>query len=352
MKLFRVALIIMASVFAFPAVAASTVFEPGEWKSFVGNFVADDGRVIDTGNGNISHSEGQGYGLILSALADDPIRFEQIWDFTQKELMVRSDGLAAWRWEPDASPNVTDTNNATDGDMLIAYGLLLAGLGWNEPAYVERARAMIATIGKSLVVTEDGLLAILPGAVGFRPSDTGQERAVLNPSYWVFEVFPAFAAVDQSVDWNAVQQAGLDLLRRAAITPSGIPSDWVSLANGTVKPAPGFVPEFGYNGLRIPLYLMRASLDASFLKPFVRNATPPDLAKVNVTTGKPIEPITEPGYRLILATMLCTLEGRPIPEELRTLTPSSYYAATLQLLLLDHLRRNQPSCVTGGEGRS
>ena len=33
-----------------------------EWQAFKTRFVSADGRVIDTGNGNITHSEGQGYG--------------------------------------------------------------------------------------------------------------------------------------------------------------------------------------------------------------------------------------------------------------------------------------------------
>ena len=352
MKSIRAAIFAMASLFLLPAAAvADTVFQPGEWQAYMGNFVGDDGRVIDTGNANISHSEGQGYGLILAALADDPEGFERIWKFTATELMVRPDGLAAWRWEPDARPHVTDMNNATDGDMLIAYGLLLASKAWDRPDYLDKARTIVATIGKSMLRVEDGLPVIVPGAAGFLAADTGNDGTVLNPSYWVFEVFSPFAELDPVVDWRAVEQAGLDILRRSAITPAGIPADWILISDGAVRPAPGFPPEFGYNGLRIPLYLIRAGADPAFLKPFRRNPVPPDLAKVNVVSGKPVEPITEPGYRLILAGMDCLLDGTLVPEELRTMTPSSYYSATLQLLLLDHFRRNDPRCLGGGESQ-
>jgi Endoglucanase Y len=47
--------------------------------------------------------------------------------------------------------------------MLIAYGLLLAGGAWDEPAYAEAAAPMIRTIGRTLLVTADGLPVILPG---------------------------------------------------------------------------------------------------------------------------------------------------------------------------------------------
>ena len=55
------------------------------------------------------------------------VAFETIFTFTRVELLIRDDGLAAWRWDPAATPRVTDINNATDGDILIAYALGLAG---------------------------------------------------------------------------------------------------------------------------------------------------------------------------------------------------------------------------------
>ncbi|MEQ5261408.1 glycosyl hydrolase family 8, partial [Morganella morganii] len=33
------------------------------WQQFKERYIKDDGRVIDSANNNISHSEGQGYGM-------------------------------------------------------------------------------------------------------------------------------------------------------------------------------------------------------------------------------------------------------------------------------------------------
>ena len=35
--------------------------------------------------------------------------------------MLRDDGLAVWKWDPFAKQPVADPNNASDGDILIAY---------------------------------------------------------------------------------------------------------------------------------------------------------------------------------------------------------------------------------------
>ncbi|UYN99168.1 MAG: endoglucanase [Devosia sp.] len=324
--------------------AASTVFTETEWQDYLSAYVSPEGRVIDTANGGISHSESQGYGLILSALADDRASFERIWSFTSTELLVRDDGLAAWRWEPEASPHITDINNATDGDMLIAYGLILASRAWSEQSYLDLALPIVQTIGETMLVTADGLPVILPGAEGF-DRDAGEGGPVLNPSYWIYETFPVFAEVSPTINWQGVSDAGLEILRRARQTTAGVPADWVQLEDGRQKPAEDFPPEFGYNGIRVPLYLMRAGLDAEAIRAFRKNAGSFGMGKVDVVSGQMLEPIGEPGYRLIVAAMDCVLDGKPVPQDLRSLSATSYYAATLQLLLLDHLRRNSPACL-------
>ncbi|KQT46916.1 hypothetical protein ASG47_09890 [Devosia sp. Leaf420] len=345
----RLIALALGGLMTLPAQAAS-VIEPQEWQAYLDGFVAENGRVIDTGNGNISHSEGQGYGLILAALAEDRPSFERILSFTRTDLMIRDDGLAAWRWEPDADPHVTDPNNATDGDMLIAYGLVLAGQVWNEPSYTAEAKAIVETIGRDLLAYADGLLAILPGSNGFAGSDATSGQPILNPSYWIYEALPVFKELDPSADWESVGATGLELLKRAQSTPAGIPGDWVVMAAGQLGPAPDFPAEFGYNGIRIPLYLMRGGADPSYLEPFRAKASSVGLFKIDLNTGQAVEPISEPGYRLIQASMECIANGQVVPEDLRSLSATSYYAATLQLLMLDYLRRSRPDCLGQGAG--
>ena len=37
------------------------------WAAYKTRFFQPEGRIVDTGNGGVSHSEGQGYGLLLAA---------------------------------------------------------------------------------------------------------------------------------------------------------------------------------------------------------------------------------------------------------------------------------------------
>ncbi len=341
-----IALTMMLSVPAHAAEAGGTI-QPAEWASYKESFVTEDGRVVDTANNGISHSESQGYGLILAVLADDRPAFERIWSFTRTQLLVRDDGLASWRWDPAATPNLTDTNNATDGDILIAYGLALAGTAWEDDSLTDAARTITRTIGRSMLVEVDGMPAILPGAMGFADQPNGR-GPVLNPSYWVFEALPVLAQLDPVTNWGAVSETGIELIRRARITRSGLPPDWLVIDDkGMVQPAPDFPVEFGYNGIRVPLYMMRAGVNPVLLDPFRESADEEGLHKIDPVTGERLEPISEPGYRLIGAAMECVAEGTVIPADLRTMAPTSYYAATLQLLMLDYLRRAQPDCMGG-----
>jgi endoglucanase len=230
--------------------------------------------------------------------------------------------------------------------MLIAYALHLAGELWDDASYRDMAAAMVRTIGQTMLITADGMPAILPGEMGFE-GEENDPGPILNLSYWIFESLPVFAEIDPETDWAGVNRTGLEIARRAAITQAGIPSDWISLEDGGVVPASGFPPEFGYNNIRVPLYMIRAGVDPAYLGPYRRNADAAGLYKINVVSGARIEPIGEPGYRLIRAAMECVATGTPVSDDLRTLSATSYYAATLQLLLLDYLRRERPEC-TGG----
>ena len=56
--------------------------------------------------------------------------------------------------------------------------------------------------------------------------------------------------------------------RRRASDRAALPADWVTITAKGLEPAEGFPAVFGYNAIRIPLYLLRAGLGGAFLDPF------------------------------------------------------------------------------------
>ncbi|MCW2249334.1 endoglucanase [Azospirillum fermentarium] len=222
----------------------------GAWRAYVQRFVQADGRVTDTGNKDVSHSEGQGYGMLLAVAAGDRTTFESLWAWTRRTLMVRDDGLVAWRWVP--GEGVTDRNNASDGDILIAWALLCGAEAWRVEEYRTAAVAVLQALAAAVVVEQAGLTVLLPGRDGFRRGDA----VVVNPSYWVFPALRAFAALPGGAVWKRVADSGLVLLAKARFGLLQLPPDWALLdAKGGVVPAEGFRKQYGYDAVRVPLYL-------------------------------------------------------------------------------------------------
>lgn len=324
---------------------AQPTIEAGDWAQYREKFVDASGRVIDDGNGKISHSEGQGYGMLLATLAGNRADFEQIWTFTQTELMLRDDGLAVWRWDPDAEPHVTDVNNATDGDILIAYALARAGKEWSREDLTVAARAIANAIGKTAVLRHQGRTILLPGASGFAARDR-KDGPVVNLSYLVFEAFPYFQDLAPDYDWAAVVNDGIEMISQST-AGKDLPPDWLALA-GKPKPARGFPPEFGYNAIRIPLYLARAEQGTpkllAALGTNMRNADG-NVRIVNVSSGATVRELTDPGYRAIPALLACVIDGQPLPDDIRSFTPSLYYPSTLHLLVLSFAAERHRTCL-------
>jgi endoglucanase len=318
-----------------------------DWDAYRTRFLDSSGRIVDNANGNISHSEGQGYGLLLAVAANDRRTFEQIWAFTFTEFMIRDDGLAAWKWDPNATPHVSDVNDASDGDILIAYALAKAGAAWSEPRFTALAQHIARAIGKTVVSRASGRPLLMPAASGFGFNER-QDGPVVNLSYWIFEAFPTLAALAPEYDWNGVWREGLALLQLTNQSHTKLPSDWLSVRErARLRPADGFPPEFGYNSLRIPLYLLRAGLtETEWLKSVKQRWLGNEgVAVVDVITGQVRERLNDQGYRAMAAAMACALDQTRVPDALKTFEPNLYYPATLYLLSMSLIGEKYPQCL-------
>ena len=231
-----------------------------DWQAFRHQYVTPEGRVIDTGNGNASHSEGQGWGLMGAQAADDQETFARLLEWTTHNLRRRpNDTLHAWRYKPtDANP-VADLNNATDGDLFIASALARAAIRWQRPDYAAQA----ARLGRDilgLVRTAGARTVLLPGAIGFEKPDC----LLLNPSYYAFGLFADLAALVPSAKWEALRQDGAALILQGRYGKWALPPDWlrVDRADGSLSIAPGWPPRFSWDAIRVPMHLAWGGISA------------------------------------------------------------------------------------------
>ena len=261
-----------------------------------------------------------------------PGAFDRLWQWSKTNLQVRGDHLFAWKWEPGPA-KATDTNSASDGDILIAWGLLRAAERWNEPAYRTAAVAILDDIRAELVVDTAIGKTLLPGPQGFAQGGA----VVLNPSYWVFPALRDFAGKHDAALWSAVIDSGRVLIAQARFGDAGLPADWVELAGKDLRLPKGFETVFGYNAIRIPLYAVWGGLEGC-RKPqrpgqslVGRHDGAPFIpATVDLATGKPASYGLSNGGR---AVTVLTRFG----ERSQTMMPSlgeadDYYSATLILL--------------------
>jgi endoglucanase len=228
-----------------------------DWSLFKERFVRSDGSVVDTGNEGVSHTEGQGVTMLLAVHYKDRATFDSTWLWTRKMLQVREDKLLSWRWV--AGEGVADKNNASDGDIFAAWSLLRAHRLWKDPAYLVYAQEIMADIRKTLVRKTGYGTILLPGAVGFEKDD----GTIVNLSYWIFPAFDEFAQIESSGDWLALKESGLRLLEQARFGRWDLPPDWMLVGEKITLHAQG---RFGYDAVRIPLYLLWGKADNDRLR--------------------------------------------------------------------------------------
>lgn len=305
-----------------------------DWATFKARFVAPEGRVVDTGNGLCSHTEGQGYGMLLAVAHDDQATFDRLLAWTGENLGHSTDSLHSWRYLPRAANHVPDRNNATDGDLLIALALARAGHRWGRLDNLQAAAAIGRDVLRLLVRNVGTTTVLLPGAFGFdKPAGV-----VVNLSYYMFPALNELEALVPSPVWAKLRHDGLRLIADARFGRWKLPPDWlfVSARDGSLAPAPGWPPRFSYDAIRVPLHMTWANLEAGDLDAafadYWSSHSPTAPAWVDLTTNETATYAVNAGQAAVamLATQARQPGAAPSFPDMRA--AGDYYAAALLLL--------------------
>jgi endoglucanase len=312
----------------------ATERDVAEWQTFKRRFITPDGRVVDTGNGGVSHSEGQGWGLLFAVAFNDRPTFDRILRWTSIALRRPDDALHAWCYRPGEANPVRDLNSATDGDLFIAAALARAAARWGNSNYALRASAIARDVLRLLVVDVGSRSVLLPGPYGFNKPDA----VVINPSYYALAVFPDLATVAPSPVWKRLHADGLALIADGRFGRWRLSPDWLqaSRRDGRLKPAPNWPARFSYDAIRVPLYLSWANARESttqqdFSEYFA--ARQPHLpAWVDLVTNSVAPYGATPGM-LAVAMFVTRSPGLNMVDGLPSVELSpDYYSAALTLL--------------------
>lgn len=175
---------------------------------------------------------------------------------------------------------------------------------------------------------------------------------MLNLSYYIYPAFSRLHIVAPEIDWAGLTDSGLDLLKATFSTPAGLPPEWVEVKGRQVTAAASFPATFGYNAIRIPLYMAWAGVgEREHYSPFHKlwsEKLQGQMAVIDTHTGASVEMMTETGYRLIAALTACVLTGAKLPPDARSvIAGENYYPATLRALTLVATQMRFPSCAQG-----
>ncbi len=320
-----------------------------DWRVFRQEHILPDGRVVDRVNSGVTHSESQGYGMLIAEAYGDRRVFNRLWDWTRHHLQTRpQDRLLSWLWQPKSpgkEEGVGDANNASDGDLLVAWALTRAARRWHHFPYQQSALEILADLRRLNVREWEGRPVLLPGVEGFVTGDA----LVANPSYAVFPGFREFEAAYPDSGWEKMLASSLHLAGQSRFGKWHLPPDWLRLpSDGPPEPAPAFPPLFGYNAVRVPLYLAwldpRSDLLAPFAKfweSFQEGEKIPDT--VNLLNGEFGPYAAIPGVLAIARLTMASHHRSSITvRDIAPVAPGeAYYSVCLKILVKMAIRENR-----------
>ena len=319
------------------------------WEAWKEGFLRSDGRVVDTLQQNASHSEGQGYGMVLATYFDDANAFRQMFQWTERHLAIRPDPLLAWRWLPEQANPVPDRNNASDGDLFYAWALVRAATKFGERSYLRRAQEIADALAASCIVPMPGSpdrQVFLPAIHGFAHDG----RLTINPSYYMPLAMRELAVATGVSALATCAQTGEALLD--ALAREGLVPDWVDLSSRGMAPSEMMPSNTGYEAIRVPLFLIwsrnaQHSAVRRMASVYERTLQPgrgvPTI--IEPLSGVVLETSDDPGYQAVAGLAVCSSQrslGAMIPP---FTSNQPYYPATLQLFSMIAVTETSPECV-------
>jgi endo-1,4-beta-D-glucanase Y len=199
-------------------------------------------------------SEAMGYGMVLAvymAGADPAARqiFDGLNHFRKRFPSDINPALMCWKIPPSEKPVKDDC--ATDGDLDMAFALVLASQQWSDPEYLTEATNYLNAIAASLVRPDFSL----------RLGDWNDAAGQTRPSDFMPVNFRAFYRATGDGLWTNVENrcyAILEQLQTNAAPHTGLVPDFAVVSGGLWKPArPRFLEgphdgQYYYNSCRVP----------------------------------------------------------------------------------------------------
>ncbi|MFD1508649.1 glycosyl hydrolase family 8 [Lacimonas salitolerans] len=315
--------------FAGASLASDGAVPGSDWHRWKAAFLRPEGRVVDALQDKSSHSEGQGWAMLLAASHGDADSFSRMFDWTERHLAVRQDPLLSWRWRP--ADAIADYNNASDGDLFYAWALLVAARRFGVEAYARRSGELAHAIDRILVKpAPGGGLLLRPAAEKFSATD----HEIVNLSYIMPLALHALGAAFDLPRLGQVADDGEALIARVA--RAGLVPDWITLDDNGWAPASGYGPQYGYDALRVALYLVWSGRLAhpavTRTRALLTDGQAETPVRADPETLDVLERSDAPGYAAVSHLIRNSALAGPDAAITKFSASQPYYPATLHLL--------------------
>ena len=241
-----------------PSTISSTLAmnEYNRWKST--QVVACNGGLrVKSENAAETKVEGMGFGMLLSAYAKDKTTFDGLFTFYKSKTTPQANHMMAWDvicdgFKEDAGRN----GSASDGDIDVAFSLIVASKQWPDETYLDDAKAIINIVRESVIKTcpVNGQSVYIVGP-GYNSGNGGLDPAwggcdQMDIMYHTPAFFRVFAEVTGDEMWDQLAEDTYVTLNAGAHPTTGLVPDWQT-ATGTPGPN-GRVGNFAYDACRAP----------------------------------------------------------------------------------------------------
>lgn len=207
-------------------------------------------------------SEAQGYGMLFTVLmagydANAQNYYDGLYQYYKAHPSANNAYLMAWK-QNSSFQNVEGPNSATDGDMDIAYSLLLAHRQWGSGGtvnYLQAAKNMINAIMSHDINQTQWTIRLGDWAT------SGSYNTATRPSDFMINHFKAFQSATGDARWkNVIDKTYtiIDNLYTGYSASTGLLPDFVVYSGGAYTPAPADFLEssndgyYNYNSCRTP----------------------------------------------------------------------------------------------------
>lgn len=212
-------------------------------------------------SGAITVSEAHGYGMMIFALmagydANARTYFDGMYRYFTNHQSSITPYLMGWQQDPGCVPSSGGNDSATDGDLDIAYALLLADRQWGSTGainYLAEGRKVIAAVMKGEINTN---------VWSVRLGDwTSSSHTGTRPSDFMPDHFRAYQTFSGNTNWARVVDKCYSIIGTIQTNNSpatGLMPDFVVNVTTTPAPAPaGYLEgstdkDYAYNSCRVP----------------------------------------------------------------------------------------------------